>query len=134
MQQDEDFAATVKGRTGFRRLINATRYSWQGFRAGFRHEAAFREECLLALVLMPTALFLPVTIIEKVLLVNAVLLVLLVEILNSAIEAVVDRIGLERHPLAGRAKDMGSGAVLIALAMALVAWGFIALPAVVRLF
>lgn len=134
MQPDENFASTVKGRTGLQRLVNATRYSWQGFRAGFRHEAAFREECLLALVLIPAALFLPVTALEKVLLVNAVLLVLLVEILNSAIEAVVDRIGLERHPLAGRAKDMGSGAVLIALAMALVAWGFIALPAVIRLF
>lgn len=133
MHQDEEFAATVKGKTGLKRLLNATRYSMQGFRAGFTHEAAFREECLLAVVLIPVALLLPVTPLEKVLLINAVLAVLLVEILNSAIEAVVDRISLERHPLAGRAKDMGSAAVFVALTMALVAWGFIALPALVGL-
>ena len=122
-------AESLKGKRGFRRLINATRYSWQGIRAGFKNEAAFREECLLAVILIPVAILLPVT-----LLINSVLLLLLTEILNSAIEAVVDRIGMEVHPLAGRAKDMGSAAVLFALVMGLVAWSFIALPAVLRLF
>ena len=127
-------AESLKGKRGFRRLINATRYSWQGIRAGFKNEAAFREECLLAVILIPVALLLPVTLLEKVILINSVLFLLLTEILNSAIEAVVDRIGMEVHPLAGRAKDMGSAAVLFALVMGLVAWSFIALPAVLRLF
>lgn len=127
-------AESLKGKRGFRRLINATRYSWRGIRAGFKNEAAFREECLLAVILIPVALLLPVTLLEKVILINSVLFLLLTEILNSAIEAVVDRIGMEVHPLAGRAKDMGSAAVLFALIMGLVAWGFIALPAVLRLF
>ena len=127
-------AEALKGKRGLRRLINATRYSWQGSRAGFRNEAAFREECLLAIILIPLALLLPVTLLEKVILINSVLFLLLTEILNSAIVAVVDRIGMEVHPLAGRAKDMGSAAVLFALIMGLVAWGFIALPAVFALF
>ena len=130
----EKTAADLKGKTGILRLINATRYSWQGIRAGFENEAAFREECLLAIILIPLALLLPVTLLEKVILINSVLFLLLTEILNSAIEAVVDRIGMEVHPLAGRAKDMGSAAVLFALIMGLVAWGFIALPAVFALF
>ena len=127
-------AEALKGKRGLRRLINATRYSWQGIRAGFENEAAFREDCLLAIILIPLALLLPVTLLEKVILINSVLFLLLTEILNSAIEAVVDRIGMEVHPLAGRAKDMGSAAVLFALIMGLVAWGFIALPAVFALF
>ena len=127
-------AEALKGKRGLRRLINATRYSWQGIRAGFENEAAFREECLLAIILIPLALLLPVTLLEKVILINSVLFLLLTEILNSAIEAVVDRIGMEVHPLAGRAKDMGSAAVLFALIMGLVAWGFIALAAVFALF
>ena len=127
-------AEALKGKRGLRRLINATRYSWQGIRAGFENEAAFREECLLAIILIPLALLLPVTLLEKVILINSVLFLLLTEILNSALEAVVDRIGMEVHPLAGRAKDMGSAAVLFALIMGLVAWGSIALPAVFALF
>lgn len=129
-EMKEPSAEALKGKKGLRRLINATRYSWQGIRAGFEHEAAFREECLLALVLIPVALLLPVTLLEKVILINSVLFLLLVEILNSAVEAVVDRIGMEIHPLAGRAKDMGSAAVLFALVMGAVAWALIALPAV----
>ena len=92
------------------------------------------EACLLAVILIPTALFLPVTLPEKALLVISVLLLLLVEILNSAIEAVVDRIGMEIHPLAGRAKDMGSAAVFFALLILAAAWGLIALPALWALF
>ena len=113
-QQSASSAEALKGKRGLRRLINATGYSIKGIRAGLEHEAAFREEFLLAVILIPTALFLPVTLPEKALLVISVLLLLLVEILNSAIEAVVDRIGMEIHPLAGRAKDMGSAAVFFA--------------------
>lgn len=127
-------AESLKGKRGFKRLMNAARYSWQGIRAGFQNEAAFREECLLAVILIPVALLLPVSLLEKAILINSVLFLLLTEILNSAIEAVVDRIGMEVHPLAGRAKDMASAAVLFALFMGLVAWGFIALPAVLALF
>ena len=133
-EKNQNSAETLKGKTGLRRLLNATRYSWQGIRAGFTHEAAFREECLLAVILIPAALLLPVTLLEKVILINSVLFLLLVEILNSAVEAVVDRIGMEIHPLSGRAKDMGSAAVLFALIMGGVAWAFIALPALFGLF
>ena len=128
-QQSASSAEALKGKRGLQRLINATGYSIKGIRAGLEHEAAFREEFLL-----PTALFLPVTLPEKALLVISVLLLLLVEILNSAIEAVVDRIGMEIHPLAGRAKDMGSAAVFFALLILAAAWGLIALPALWALF
>ena len=92
------------------------------------NEAAFREECALAIVMIPIALFLPVTILEKMLLVNSVLFVLFAEITNSAIEAVVDRFGPEIHPLAGRAKDMGSAAVLFALVICGLTWLAVAGP------
>lgn len=106
-QQSASSAEALKGKRGLRRLINATGYSIKGIRAGLEHEAAFREEFLLAVILIPTALFLPVTLPEKALLVISVLLLLLVEILNSAIEAVVDRIGMEIHPLAGPCQRYG---------------------------
>lgn len=121
-------ATQLKGKKGLKRLVNAARYSMQGLSAAWRHEAAFREEAVLALVLVPVAFFLPVTTHEKALLVQATLLVPLVEILNSAIEAVVDRFGPEIHPLAGRAKDMASAAVLIALVIAGLVWLLVAGP------
>lgn len=126
-------ANELKGKTGFRRLLNAFGYSLQGFRAAWQNEAAFREEALLTIVLTPVALLLPVSGLEKLLLVLSLLLLVLVELLNSAIEAVVDRIGPEIHPLSGRAKDLGSAAVLIACTMLALTWLFIALPAVLRL-
>ena len=126
-------ANKLKGKTGFRRLLNAFGYSLQGFRAAWQNEAAFREEALLTIVLTPVALLLPVSGLEKLLLVLSLLLLVLVELLNSAIEAVVDRIGPEIHPLSGRAKDLGSAAVLIACTMLALTWLFIALPAVLRL-
>src|SRR4051812_24466333 len=104
-----------KGKTGFTRLLSASRCSLQGLAAAFRHEDAFRMDVLLALVLIPVALFLPRTGIEKALLVGSVLLVLLVELVNSAIEATVDRISTDHHALSGRAKDMGSAAVAVSL-------------------
>lgn len=97
-------------------------YSWQGFAAVYRHEEAFRQELLLALFLIPFGLFMGQNGVEKAVLVGTVLLLLLVEILNSALEAVVDRFGEEIHDLSGRAKDMGSSAVFLALVLLVVTW------------
>ncbi|MDW6002609.1 diacylglycerol kinase [Vibrio mangrovi] len=107
---------------GLTRILNATKYSYQGIRAAVLGEAAFREELIACIVLIPVALFSDVTRIERLLLISSLLLVLIVELLNSAIEAVVDRIGLEHHQLAGQAKDMGSAAVLIAILISLYIW------------
>ncbi|ORM75208.1 diacylglycerol kinase [Pantoea wallisii] len=108
--------------TGIQRVVKAAGYSWQGLRAAWQHEAAFRQEAIAALVAIIVACWLDVDAITRVLLIGSVVLVVIVEILNSAIEAVVDRIGQERHPLAGRAKDMGSAAVLLAILLALFVW------------
>lgn len=116
-----------KGKTGFVRLRNALRISLAGLRAAFRHEDAFRQECVLALVLIPAAFLSPVSGTDKALLIGAVLLVLIVELINSAIEAVVDRISLDRHELAKRAKDIGSAAVLIALINLVAVWALVLL-------
>lgn len=110
------------GNSGFTRLIKASRYSWQGLRAAYRNEAAFRQELWVSLVLIPAGIWLGQNGVEKALLVGTVMLLPLVEILNSSIEAVVDRIGDEQHELAGRAKDMGSAAVAIAIVLLLVVW------------
>jgi len=111
-----------KGKTGLRRLLNAVGYSWAGLRAAYQHESAFRQEFWLGLILVPLAFYLGETAIERVLMVGALLLVLIVELLNSAIEASVDRISLEHHLLIKRAKDMGSAAVLLALLNVVVVW------------
>ncbi|ABC31549.1 Diacylglycerol kinase [Hahella chejuensis KCTC 2396] len=111
-----------KGATGLKRIILATGYSMNGLRAAWRNESAIRQEMVAALILVPLALFLSVTMVEKILMIGSVLLVLIVELINSAIEAVVDRIGAERHELSGRAKDMGSAAVLVALSLAMFTW------------
>ena len=108
--------------TGIQRRVNAAGYSWQGLRAAWQHEAAFRQEAIAALVAIVVACWLDVDVISRVLMIGSVVLVIIVEILNSAIEAVVDRIGQERHPLAGRAKDMGSAAVLLAILLAMFVW------------
>lgn len=111
-----------KGKTGFRRLWNAFHYSLAGFKAAYQNEDAFRQETLLAAVLIPLALFLPAGAIGKALMIASVLLVLIVELLNSAVEATVDRISLENHHLAKRAKDIGSAAVLLSLINLAVVW------------
>lgn len=116
-----------KGKTGFVRLWNAFGYSIAGFRAAYKHEDAFRQEVWLAIVLVPLALWLPVTMIAKALMIGSVLLVIIVELLNSAIEATVDRISLENHDLAKRAKDIGSSAVLVSLLNVCVVWGLVLL-------
>lgn len=110
------------GNTGLKRLGNALHCSLAGFDAACKHEAAFRQELLLALVLIPVAMFLPVSAMEKALMIACVLLVLIVELLNSAIEAAVDRISLEKHELAKRAKDIGSAAVMLSLVNLAVVW------------
>jgi diacylglycerol kinase (ATP) len=111
-----------KGKTGLRRIWNAMFYSLEGLKAAYRHEDAFRQEFWLAVVLIPLALFLPAPALGKALMVAAVLLVLIVELLNSAIEATVDRVSLEHHRLAKRAKDIGSAAVMISLLNVVVVW------------
>lgn len=111
-----------KGKTGLRRIWNALRYSLAGIRDAFRHEDAFRQEVLLAVVLIPAALLLPASGVGKALMVASVILVLVVELLNSAVEAAVDRVSLENHRLAKRAKDIGSAAVLLALLNLVVVW------------
>ena len=113
--------------TGIKRIFNAAGYSWKGFSAAYKHEAAFRQELWLAVVLVPAGLFLGETWKDKAALVCSLLLVLVVELLNSAIESVVDRIGDEHHELSGRAKDMGSAAVLLALFIVAISWAAILL-------
>ena len=105
-----------------RRIWNALFYSIDGFVAAFKHEDAFRQEALLALVLIPAAMFMPTSGVGKALMIASVLLVLVVELLNSAVEAAVDRISLENHRLAKRAKDIGSAAVLVALVNVVIVW------------
>ena len=114
--------------SGMRRLVLAFVNSWKGFKGAFRFEAAFRQEVALAVVLLPLGVVAGQdTGIEKALLVGSVLLVLIVELLNTGIETVVDRIGLERHELSGLAKDVGSTAVLLSFAVLVVIWGFLLL-------
>jgi diacylglycerol kinase (ATP) len=119
--------SSFKGRTGLRRVWNALHYSSDGLKATYRCEAAFRQECWLAVVLVAAAAFLPVGGVGRALMIASVFLVLIVEVINSAIEATIDRIGLERHPLSKRAKDAGSAAVLIALVNVAAVWGSILL-------
>ncbi|HEX5419967.1 MAG TPA: diacylglycerol kinase [Gammaproteobacteria bacterium] len=118
--------ADALGSIGLRRLARATRYSFLGLRAAWSHETAFRQESSLALLLIPAALWLGEDAVERALLVGSCMLVLVVELLNSAIEAVVDRVGTDHHLLSARAKDLGSAAVFVSLALAVLVWALIA--------
>ena len=111
-----------KGKTGLQRVWRAFHYSLEGFRAAYKCEDAFRQEALLAALLIPVAFFLPVTGVGRALMIASVLLVLIVELVNSAIEATVDRVSLDRHHLSKRAKDIGSAAVFLALSNVVVVW------------
>ncbi|WP_159680041.1 diacylglycerol kinase [Luteimonas sp. 9C] len=113
---------------GFGRMLQATVWSCQGLRAAWLHESSFRLEVYLLVVLAPLALWLGDSGVERALLLGSCLLVLAVELLNSAIEAVIERYGAEFHELAGRAKDMGSAAVFVTMVHVLVVWGLILLP------
>ena len=121
-------AQEFKGKKGLVRLWNATGYSRDGILAAWRHEAAFREEILLAAITIPLAFYLGKTGVERALLVGCIILILIVEILNSAVEAVVDKASPEKHDLAKRAKDMGSAAVLFSLTNAAVIWACVLWP------
>jgi diacylglycerol kinase (ATP) len=114
------------GNTGFRRVVNATFYSVAGLRAAWRNEAAFRQECVAVVVLIPIAVWLGQTALQRALLLSSCVLVLIVELLNTAIEFVVDRVGTDHHELSGRAKDVGSAAVFTSIALAMLVWGLIA--------
>lgn len=114
-----------KGKTGMRRLINAFGYSMAGFRAAYKNEDAFRQEVWMAVILLPLAVYLGNTALQTALMIACVLLVMIVELLNSSIEATVDRISLENHQLAKRAKDIGSAAVLLSLVNLVVVWGLL---------
>jgi len=121
-------AAEFKGKTGLARLRNALGYSRDGLTAAWRNEAAFREELLLAAIAIPLAIFLGKTGVDRALLIGSIILILIVEILNSALEAVVDKASPEKHELAKRAKDMGSAAVLLSLINAAVVWACVLWP------
>lgn len=108
--------------TGLKRIFLAAGYSIKGLKSAFKHEAAFRQEVLLAAVLIPLACFLDVSKMERLLMISSVVIIVIFEIFNSAIEAVVDRIGSEHHELSGRAKDMASATVFIALFLCAYIW------------
>lgn len=114
------------GNKGLRRLVLATRFSAQGLVHAWRHETAFRQEFIATLIMVPAALWLGQTAYERLLLIASCLIVLVVELLNSAIETVVDRVGDEYHELSGRAKDMGSAAVGVSLLLVVLVWSTVA--------
>ena len=114
-----------KGKTGLTRVWNAFHYSMAGLAAAYRNEDAFRQEVRLALLMIPLTLWLPASGIGKALMIASVLLVIVVELINSAVEAAVDRVSLERHHLAKRAKDIGSAAVFVALVNVVVVWALV---------
>ncbi len=112
--------------TGIRRILRATKFSFQGLAQAWQHEPAFRQELILTLLLTPVAVWLGRTALERAVLIGCCLIVLIVELINSAIEAAIDRHGDEHHELSGRAKDMGSAAVFVSLALVVLVWGLIA--------
>jgi len=116
---------SLKGQRGLRRVLNAARYSVDGLRSAWAHEDAFRQELILAAIMIPTAVLVPVTLLEKIVLIGVVVLVLIVELLNTGIEAAIDRDSMEINPLGKRAKDYGSAAVMLSLALAGGTWAAI---------
>lgn len=133
MAEGDVLESPHKGQRGLRRIWNAFGFSLSGLRTALRHESAFRQEVALAVVLIPLACMLPVDMLARVMLIGAVLGVLVVELLNSAVEATVDRVGLDTHRLAKRAKDLGSAAVLVALVHLALVWAVLAGPELARL-
>ena len=125
MTSPEDRTGPRESKAGFARIRRALLCSFAGLGAAFRNESAFRQEVALAAVLVPVAAVLPASPVERALLIGSVLLVLVVELLNSAIEAAVDRISLDDHALARQAKDMGSAAVLVSLVGCAAVWGLV---------
>lgn len=120
--------SSLKGKTGLKRIINATGYSLAGFKAAYQHEAAFRQIVLINVILIPITFFLDVTRIEQAVMIAVCLLAVIVELFNSAIEAVVDRVSLDKHPLSKNAKDMGSAAQFVAQTIIIATWLLILIP------
>ncbi|MGO1158933.1 diacylglycerol kinase [Acinetobacter lwoffii] len=119
------YRSPYKGTSGTQRIFNATRYSLAGFKTAFQNEAAFRQILLINLILIPLSFWMPLSPAEQALMVAVCLLALIIELINSAIEAVVDRISMERHELSKNAKDMGSAAQFVALSLIALTWGII---------
>ncbi|MGF1752944.1 diacylglycerol kinase [Vibrio makurazakiensis] len=113
---------TKKTNQGFKRIYKAAGFSWQGLKSAFKNEAAFRQEIYLAIVLIPIAFYLEVSQIERILMIASIVLIMVMELINTAIEAVVDRVGTEHHELAGVAKDTGSAAVFVCMILAGYIW------------
>lgn len=130
---DDEVESPFKSSGGFKRIVYALHNSWSGLRLAIQVESAFRQELILCLVLIPLALWLPLSGLERAVLLATTFLVLIVELLNSSLEAAIDRISLERHRLSKRAKDLGSAAVLIALFLCLLTWALIAGPTILAL-
>ena len=122
MSDPQPYGESMKSKGGFSRLINALKYTWDGLKAAATHEEAFRQELLIVIPLSIAAWFVPVSAVERALLFSILQLILIVELVNSAIEANTDHISLERHPLAKRAKDMGSAAVFLTIVCATATW------------
>ena len=114
------------GNTGLMRIVRATRYSAQGLAHAWRHEAAFRQEIVMLMALTPIGIWLGGSPLERTLLIGSLVLVLIVELLNSAVEAAIDRVGHEVHELSGRAKDLGSAAVMLSLLLVAAIWASVA--------
>lgn len=127
---DSPQISEFKSRSGFKRIFSAVFYSIDGLRTAWRHEHAFRQELMVAVPGIVIALLLPVTRFEKLALIGVLVVVLVVELLNSAIEAVVDRVSLDRHALSKNAKDLGSAAVMLSFVFALLTWGVVLYPVV----
>lgn len=130
MSDDSQPLSEFKSKSGLKRIYSAFFYSIDGLRTAWRYEHAFRQELVITVIGVIGALIIPVTVLERVVLIGVLLLVLIVELLNSAIEATVDRVSLERNPLSKNAKDLGSAAVMLSMLMAATAWALIALPLV----
>ena len=123
MSNPKPYGQSMKSKGGFSRLFNALRYTWDGLRAAAKHEEAFKQELMVVVPLSIVAWLVPVSLLERALLFSCLQLILIVELINSAIEANTDHISMERHPLAKRAKDMGSAAVFLTIVIALAIWG-----------
>lgn len=130
--REQPVTSPFKSKSGWRRIIAACVYSVAGLKAAWHREPAFRQELVVVIPGVVVALWLPLSPVEKLLLIVVLVAVLVVELLNSAIEAVVDRVSLERHPLSKSAKDFGSAAVMLTLILALLVWGVLVFPLVLR--
>jgi len=128
MNEIQQPVSEFKSKSGLKRIFSAFFYSMEGFKSAWRIEHAFRQELVLLVCATIIAFVLPTTVLDKLMLIGVFVLVLIVELLNSAIEAVVDRVSLERNPLSKNAKDFGSAAVFLTIALALTTWGVILIP------